>query len=434
MRRRIWLQGWLKPTADLYRHLVTAALSLVVFVVGVFITFRGQLMPIVEAVINQWEAWLAPVMPNAQPGTATHLSGLILLGLGMWGIFQGVQRFVGKIAGQEEGKPGVISDYMRKQKLARGPRVVAIGGGSGLSTLLRGLKQHTSNITAIVTVTDDGGSSGRLVSDLGIIPPGDIRNCLVALADAEKRMSDIFQHRFTKGAGALAGHSVGNLLLAGFIERAGGDVDTALGLASGVLAIRGQVVPSTREHVRLRALLDDGTEIEGETAIVASGKKIQKLYLSPDTACAHPAALKAIEEADVICIGPGSVYTSVIPNLLFPDMVHAITKSRARKFYICNVMTQKGESDSFTAAEHVQAILNHVAGRVFDYVLVNTGTPTEQILHRYREYEQDYVVPDIDRIKHMGFKTVAGNYMSETDYVRHDPFKVATRIFETVEK
>ncbi|MES1227524.1 MAG: gluconeogenesis factor YvcK family protein, partial [Armatimonadota bacterium] len=342
MRRRIWFRGWFRPTAQLYRHIGLASLSLVIFVTGVVISFRNQLRPIVDDVALTWTTWLKPLMRDSDPESAAHLFGLLLLLLGGVGIYQGVRGFVSKLAGQEDGKAGAITDYLRKQHLANGPRVVAIGGGSGLSTLLRGLKQYTSNITAVVTVTDDGGSSGRLVADMGIIPPGDIRNCLVALADAEKRMSDIFQHRFTKGAGALAGHSIGNLLLAGFIERAGGDVDTALELASGVLAIRGQVVPSTRDHVRLKATLEDGSEIEGETAIVASGQTIAKLFLVPETASAHPTAIKAIEEADVICIGPGSVFTSVIPNLLIGGMVEALSRSKAKRFYICNVMTQRG--------------------------------------------------------------------------------------------
>ncbi|MBS1709356.1 MAG: uridine diphosphate-N-acetylglucosamine-binding protein YvcK [Armatimonadetes bacterium] len=318
--------------------------------------------------------------------------------------------------------------------MANGPKIVVLGGGTGLSTLLRGLKQHSSNITAVVTVSDDGGSSGRLVQELGIMPPGDIRNCLVALADAEKKMTDLFQHRFTKGSGALAGHSLGNLLLAGFIEQAGGDVDKALVLATEVLAIRGRVVPSTTAHVKLKALMEDGSEIEGETAIVESAQRIRRVFLEPGDVPAHPEALAAIAEADLICVGPGSVYTSIVPNLLVPGIPEAVAAARAKKAYVCNVMTQKGESEAFTAAEHVVAIQANVSKKVFEYVLVNTGSPSQSALDKYRGSGQDFVVPDVERVKQMGYKPVQGNLMSETDYVRHDPVRVAAMLMGLLER
>ncbi len=324
-------------------------------------------------------------------------------------------------------KSGRVDVYVRRQQLASGPRIVALGGGTGLSTLLRGWKQHSSNITAVVTVTDDGGSSGRLIQDKGMIPPGDIRNCLVALADAEKAMTDLFQHRF-KDSGSLSGHAMGNLLIAALVDQAQGDFERAINIASEVLAIRGQVMPSTLDHVGLKALLEGDVEIRGETEIVAAGRRIRELKLSPDNVKPYLPALEAIADADIICVGPGSVYTSVIPNLLIPGVAAAMRDSRALKVYICNVMTQPGESDSFSASEHVGAILSQVKDKVFDYVVVNTGVPSQEAVEKYRTVGQNLVDPDIDRIRAMGLKVISGNFMSESDVVRHDPVKVVSRL------
>jgi uncharacterized cofD-like protein len=264
---------------------------------------------------------------------------------------------------------------------------------------------------------------------MGIIPPGDIRNCLVALADAEKRMTDLFQHRFKESSGVFSGHSIGNFLIAGFYEQTG-DVDAALQMASEVLAIRGRVIPSTRSGVRLRALMSDGTEICGETAIVESGMAIRRVFLDPDNVSPHPEAVEAIRAADLIVIGPGSVFTSVIPNLLVPGIAKAIEASGAVKAYVCNVMTQRGESEAFTAAEHVVALEANVDGRVCDYVLVNVVTPSDETTDRYHRHKQDIVEPDVDRLRQMGYKPVTGDLMSETDYVRHDPARLASALMD----
>ncbi len=334
--------------------------------------------------------------------------------------------------GMSEEKVGEV--YLRRQKLAQGPKIVALGGGTGLSTLLRGLKVHTSNITAIVTVTDDGGSSGRLVQDMGMIPPGDIRNCLVALADAEKAMTDLFQHRFKDDSGSLSGHSMGNLLIAALVDQARGDFEQAVDLAAKVLTIRGRVVPSTLERVGLRAILDNGQEICGETAIVRAAGGIRRIFLDPPDVSPQQAALDAIAEADLICIGPGSVYTSIIPTLLVPGIADAIRSSNARKAYICNVMTQPGESDQFTASEHVTAVQVNVETRVFDYVVVNTAMPSQELLDRYQKEKQNFVEPDIDRIRATGFKVLKGDFMSESNVVRHDPMRVAAKLVGLLDK
>lgn len=433
-RRR--LRRLFAPTAGLRRSIVVALLGLVVFFLGFGLSFKLLLGPALQRGSEIWRSFLLNFVPSSSLDDATHLAGGAFLLLGIYMVFMGVRGvFRRLVATLNPGiKSKMVNVYVRRQQLAQGPRIVALGGGTGLSTLLRGLKQHSSNITAIVTVTDDGGSSGRLVQELGILPPGDIRSCLVALADAEKLMTDLFQYRFKIEGGTLSGHSMGNLLLAALVEQSGGDIEVALEAASEVLAIRGRVIPSTMTSVRLRALMENGAEICGETKIVESGLRIRRVYLDPDDAEPHPEALQAIADAELVCIGPGSVYTSVIPNLLVPGIAQAINSSSALKAYICNVMTQPGESDAFTAAEHLVALLANVELRVCDYVLVNTGVPSQQATEKYREFGQHLVEADVDRVRQMGFRAVTGNYMSESDYVRHDPMRVAARLIDLLNR
>ncbi len=260
----------------------------------------------------------------------------------------------------------------------RGPKVVAIGGGTGLSTLLRGLKEYTDNITAIVTVADDGGSSGKLRRQLGVLPPGDFRNCIAALADAESLMTQLFQYRFGEGEG-LDGHSFGNLFIAA-MAGVTGDFERALLESSRVLAVRGQILPSTLENVTLVAELRgeelDGESsepqvVEGESHIPESGKPIERVFLQPDDVPAYPGALRAILDADLIVAGPGSLYTSVLPNLLVADIVKAIRVSRAKKVYVCNAATQRGETDGYSLGDHMDALHRHVGPDLFPNVLAN---------------------------------------------------------------
>ncbi len=426
----------LAPTAGLRRSAVAVFCGLVVFFIGFVLSFKLVLLPAIQSTADWWNGMMAHFVASQDIDQANHLLGGALLLLGSYLLFVGARGVLQKMMGTLNPglKEGMFDQYRRKQRLAEGPRIVALGGGTGLSTLLRGLKLHSSNITAIVTVTDDGGSSGRLVQEMGIIPPGDMRNCLVALADAEKLMTDLFQHRFKNASGSLSGHSMGNLLIAALVEQSGGDFEKALESASEVLNIRGRVIPSTLTPVRLRALMENGLELCGETQIVESDLRVRRIFLDPENSIPHPEALEAIHGADLICIGPGSVYTSVIPNLLVPGIAQALNESRAVKAYICNVMTQPGESDAFTAAEHVVAIQANVDERVFDHVLMNTGVPSEAAIEKYRGSGQHYVDPDGDRIRAMGFRVTAGNYMSESDYVRHDPLRVAGRLMDLLNR
>lgn len=436
MIRNYRVKRFLAPTIALRFPAMLVFLGLALLLSGFVLSFRQLIVPWLTGFADLWARLLSGVVGPDSLEDAAHLLGGVLLVVGGYLVYRGARRGVGAFLGtlSNDTQTGMMNTFMRKQQLAQGPRIVAIGGGTGLSTLLRGLKQHSSNITAIVTVTDDGGSSGQLVKDLGIIPPGDIRNCLVALADAEKLMTDLFQHRFKKGAGGLSGHSLGNLLIAGLFQQCDGDYDRALAMASDVLAIRGRVIPTTTSRVDLVAEMDDGSTITGETEIVSSQKRIRRIYLNPEQPEIFPDALEAIQEADLIVIGPGSVFTSVIPNLLVPGIVNALHESKADKVYVCNVMTQRGESDSFTAAEHVAAIQANIPTRAFDYVMVNNGLPTAVTLEKYKGSDQFFVEPDIDRIKAAGFKIVQGNFLNESDVVRHDPFKVAQRLIDLLEQ
>lgn len=426
----------LAPTVGVRGAIFSAILGLFLFTLGFMVSFRAILGPFVSRVETNYSGWVRGLVAEDQVEKVTHVIGGAALVFGFYLVFRGLRKLLRRLIEtlNPAMKSGMVNTFVRRQQLAQGPRIVALGGGTGLSTLLRGLKQYSSNITAIVTVTDDGGSSGRLSAEMGIIPPGDIRNCLVALADAEKVLGDIFQHRFGREAGSLSGHSLGNLLIAGLIQRADGDYDRAFKMASEVLNIRGRVVPSTMDRVGLRAVLDDDSEISGETAIVSSGRRIRRLYIEPANCTPFADAIAAIEEAEVITIGPGSVFSSVIPNLLVPEIAAALERSKAIKIFICNVMTQPGESDSFTAAEHLVALQANVPFRVVDYVVVNSGIPSASTLEKYRTSNQFVVEPDVDRIRAMGFKVLLGNFVNELDYVRHDPFKVAGRIADLFQR
>jgi uncharacterized cofD-like protein len=429
------LKKLIAPTAGFRNALGITIAGLACFVIGAALSFKIIILPFLEWLANSANVLLASIVSPNKLDQATHMLGGAFLFLGFYLLFHGLRSGVRHLVQTLNPglKTGMVDVYLRRQQLSQGPHIVALGGGTGLSTLLRGLKQHSSNITAIVTVTDDGGSSGRLIQDMGMIPPGDIRNCLVALAEAEKSMTDLFQYRFRSESGSLSGHSMGNLLIAALVDQAHGDFEKGIEIASDVLAIRGRVVPATLNHVRLKAVMEDGSEVWGETKIVSAKERIRRIYLDPDDVEAYQAAIDAILSADLICIGPGSVYTSIIPNLLVPGIASAIHQSDAKKAYICNVMTQPGESDAFTASEHIMAIQANVDSRVCDYVLVNTGVPSETLIGKYRTSNQFLVEPDVDRIRAMGFKVVRGDFMSESDFVRHDPLRIAARLVRLVE-
>jgi uncharacterized cofD-like protein len=307
---------------------------------------------------------------------------------------------------------------------------VALGGGTGLSTMLRGLKEYSSNITAVVTMADDGGSSGML-REHGILPPGDLRNCIAALAEAEPAMTELFQHRF-EGLGPLKGHSVGNLIVAAMCEMTG-DYESAVRETSKVLAIRGRVLPSTLDDIRLGAHLADGSQVLGQVN-VNKASNIQQTFLVPDNPRALPDVVRSIQEAELIIIGPGSLFTSIIPNLLVPEIAEAVKNAKAPKVYVCNVMTQPHETASFKASDHVAAIIRHIGQGVITHALINNGKVKSEILDRYRKVGAEYVDPDEAAIEMLGVRPIHGNFIDDTNLVRHNPQKLAASIFRLLAK
>jgi len=314
--------------------------------------------------------------------------------------------------------------------LQRRPRIVAIGGGTGLSVILRGLKEFQVDITAVVTVADDGGSSGRLRSDFAMPPPGDIRNCLVALADTEPLLERLLQFRFPSGAG-LAGHSFGNLFLAAMTHIMG-DFESAIRETSRVLAVRGRVLPAVKEDVTLRAIMADGSIVEGESNIPKSGQRVERVELVPRDVKPLPEVLEAIADADCIVIGPGSLYTSVLPNLLVPGLAEAVANSSAKKVYICNVMTQHGETDTLSAAQHVEEIYRHIPKRLFDYILVNAAPLPAEALEKYQAQHSYPVMVDMEALHKLGLRVIARNFVHYATYARHDSRLIAEQVISLI--
>ena len=320
----------------------------------------------------------------------------------------------------------------RKMKLDHGPKIVAVGGGTGLSTMLRGLKNYTRNLTAIVTVADDGGGSGMLRRDMGMLPPGDIRHCMEALANVEPVMERLLTYRFTEGT--LAGQSFGNLILAA-LNGVTGSFEEAVAQMGQVLAVTGQILPVTSADVQLEALFENGSRVVGESQISDFKKqqdcRIQRVSLLPAAPKPLPAALEAIEQADLILLGPGSLYTSIIPNLLVDGIPQAIAQSRALKLYICNIMTQDGETEGYTAADHVQALMTHGVEGMLDVCLANSAPVPEELLERYRQEGAAPLVVDGTRITAMGLSLAEMPLISEEGgYARHDPIRLAEAVME----
>lgn len=418
---------WMYPGIKLKRWLLLFSLGVIAASIGLAIVFNYKYVGAIEETIFR----MAYLMTGNYYYAVTTLVGITVILCGLAVMTLATRQIIRSVISVliPEGADRLIEIIFEKRKLNRGPAVTVIGGGTGLSVLLRGIKSVTSNITAIVTVADDGGSSGRIRQDLGIIPPGDLRNCLVALADTEPLMEKLFQHRFS--GGGLAGHSFGNLFIAAMTEVLG-DVEKALKESSKVLAVRGQVLPASTEAVRLAAEMEDGSIVEGESNIPLAHKRIRQVFLRPRDATPVKSALEAIREADAVILGPGSLYTSVLPNLLVKEVADVLRQTSAVKIYICNVMTQPGETDGYTAADHVQAILDHVGPGAIDYVVVNSQDVAENLRAVYADQGAYPVVADIEAIEAKGIKVEAANIISETNLVRHDPVKLSRTIISMV--
>lgn len=321
-----------------------------------------------------------------------------------------------------------------KRLLVKGPKIVAIGGGTGLSTMLRGLKYYTSNITAIVTVADDGGGSGALREDLGMLPPGDIRNCILALADTEPLMEELLQYRFKDGR--LKNQSFGNLFLAA-MDGISSNFEEAVHKMSSVLAVTGKVIPVTLDNIILKAKLKNGVIVEGESNIpeesIRQNSKIEKVFIEPKNARALKEAVEAILEADAIILGPGSLYTSVIPNLLVKDIANAVQKTQAVKLYVSNIMTQPGETDGFGVEDHIKSIFKHAGNGIVDYVIINVGKIDTNLAGKYKEEEAHLVSIDEEEVRGLNVNIIEGDFVSvKNGLIRHNSEKLASILIETI--
>ncbi len=402
---------WLYPGIGIKRWMALSTFGILLIIAG-SISLRTE------------EYWFVQILD-----AIVVVSGIIILILG---IKHMVHSFIMAVIPSSKGTELVDILYQKKQ-LSRGPKIVTVGGGTGLSVLLSGLKEYTSNITAIVTVADDGGSSGRLRQQFDILPPGDIRNCLVALADASTLMRDLFQFRFDQSS-ELSGHNFGNLFIM-VMTRLTGDFEKAIKETSKVLALRGQVIPSTLNNVALVAQHQDGTTTEGEDRIPKAHLPIDKVYLKArGSSVATPEAIKAIEEAQVIVLGPGSLYTSIIPNLLIKEITDSIVASGAIKIYVCNAMTQPGETDGYSASDHIKALIRHSHASIFDYSILNIGEISKDALKRYAQEDSYPVVNDTKKIESMGYRIIKDDIIIAKDVVRHDPLKLAKVIISFIEE
>jgi uncharacterized cofD-like protein len=416
------LATWLMPGLSIKRWIGIATTGAVFLFVGLALVLNLQ--PVTTFI--DFLKFLAKIFP-------AHISGPLLVMLGFVLFYMGLRRAYTtvKVAIQHEGRDSDLLEALyRQNKLIHGPRIVAIGGGTGLSTLLRGVKKYTSNITAIVTVGDDGGSSGRLRQEHSIIPPGDIRNCIAALADEEQLITALFQYRFKTGSG-LEGHSFGNLFLTAMCHITG-DMFSAIKESSKVLSISGRVLPSTLENIKLAAEMEDGTVVVGESLIPEAKGKIAKLRCIPESPKTIPEVVQAIQSAELIILGPGSLYTSVLPNLLIDEIAQAISKSRAPKLYVANIMTQPGETDGYTVGDHVQAILDHCAyPNMINGVMVNNWLP-EGLLEKYLSHGYQPVELDRERCNEIGVQVIEKLLVDEGEHqvVRHNPGQLARSIIQ----
>ncbi len=412
--------GWLIPGLEVKRWFALILLGSFLILFGILILLNigilSWLLTFAKSTVNY--------LPHDLLACLLIIAGVILFFLG----WQKTNMSIMDLR-TEKDRSSVLEILYRRRKLNRGPHIVAIGGGTGLSMLLKGIKRFTNNITAVVTVGDDGGSSGRLREELGVLPPGDIRNCIAALADDEDLVTQLFQYRFQNGEG-LEGHSFGNLFLTALCSITG-DMVTAVKESSKVLSIRGVVLPATLDDMKLVAKFEDGRVVHGESNIPEAGGVIKRLFTEPEKCKPLPDVLTAIKGADLIILGPGSLYTSVIPNLLISEVADAISASKAKKLYVCNIMTQPGETDDYTVSDHIKALIKHAGGkRIIDAVLVN-NVLSDVISEGYAEAGSFPVVIDNDKLASLNIEIISSKLIQEnkSGLVRHSSNRVARAIY-----
>ncbi len=408
---------WLYPGMRVKRWILLTLFSMAFIVFG-----------LLELVGKERIRELYRLVPEAVAARNALIGFLFLVGI--VGFAVGILRLVRSVArGVAPGRGAKPSDLIyRTRLLEKGPRVVALGGGTGLSTLLRGMKEVTSNLTAVVTVMDDGGSSGRLRAELDVLPPGDVRNCILALAEEEERIERLFQHRFGGTAG-LDGHSLGNLLLVG-MEQATGGFDRAIEEMSAILNVRGRVLPATLTKTHLIAQMADGEWVEGETRITSDPRRIERIDLSAKNVEPYGRVLEAIARADLVLLGPGSLFTSLIPNLLVGGVSSAIEKAAAEKILVANVMTQPGETTGFNLSDHLRILHEYIDLHCFDGVIVNTSLPSEDLLAGYLEESAEPVKDDLGEENEYRLQVIRADMLGMIELegrltVKHDPRKLA---------
>jgi uncharacterized cofD-like protein len=414
MKRRR-LPRWLYPGMHLKRWLLLVFLGITILGLGAAILLVDLYRRYADDIPVIF--WLTGAGLDRQVrAIVVAIGGIAITVIGVWGLMRSVvSPFVTR-------GDSVLEVLYTKRYLARGPRIVAIGGGTGLSNLLRGLKGYSANITAIVAVADDGGSSGRLRNQLGIVPPGDIRNCIAALADAEPLMTQLMQYRFPPGSG-LDDHAFGNLFIAAMTAITG-DFEEAVRESNRVLAVRGQVLPATGVPLNLTASLASGKHVSGQAAISRSEEPITRVAIDPADVLANPEALERILEADLIVVGPGSLFSSVLPNLLINDIRDAIAAANGIRVYVCNVATQPGETGSFSASQHLEALADHVGEGLFDFVLLNDNREAR----RPEGWLGQPVLVDVRRLEGMPVTIVEEDLVDPINAHRHDPAKLAAAL------
>jgi len=413
---------WLYPGMRVKRWLFIAVCGVLLISLGMSLILS---VPSIRGFYTLWRrfvfAFLGHYSPAVVFGLAWIVGGATLI---VWGL-QHMNRSI--ISALVPEKEDIAEAIFKSRRLTRGPHIVAIGGGHGLYTLLHGLKEYTANLTAIVTVFDDGGSSGRLRRDMGVLPPGDIRNCLIALADTEPLMRDLFQYRFGED-NELKGHNFGNLFIAA-LTQVTGDFQRAILESSKVLAVRGRVLPTTLENVLLKAECTDGTIVSGESNVGSCGKRIKRIFLDPPSVPTTPEVLRALEDADLIVLGPGSLYTSVLCNLAVEEVREAILRSQAPLVFVCNVTTQPGETDGYTFSDHLEAVFQFLPRERVNYVLVNRERPQEEVL---RELKKSGIAPIFAEGGEWDFpgKILEAPLLSPEHPTRHDPSRLAQALVE----
>ena len=409
--------GWLLPGLEIKRWFALIFLGSLLITIGLMIFFNLRPVYFIMEFIRK----IALVVPTDILAVVITIGGALLF-------FKGWQKTNISMLDTHNGreKETLLENLYRRRKLNRGPKIVAIGGGTGLSMLLKGIKRITNNITAVVTVGDDGGSSGRLREEMGVLPPGDIRNCIAALADNEDLITKLFQYRFNTGEG-LKGHSFGNLFLTALCSITG-DMVRAVKESSNVLSIRGRVLPSTLDNMKLAAEYEDGTIVHGESAIPEEHKKIKRLFTEPEHCKPLEDVIEAIKDADLIILGPGSLYTSVIPNLLIKEISEEVIKSNAKKIYVCNIMTQPGETDNYAVSDHINALYKHAgSNKLIDAVLVDNVLP-KNMADKYEQCGQMPVVLDRYNV-HVDIVEKKLIEESKEGLVRHSSNRVARAIY-----